>query len=145
MTTTSTAGAGRRARDSDDDVDTRVFRRPPPLGLDRAMILQIMRGLEPRTAARPGARARPARAIPKEPNVFLTPWSSTDPPPPWAQPLRETGRRSRRRSKLPWFVLAMSLAIGFGILRDPALRRETVSQVQSSTIQLWRLASRTRT
>lgn len=148
MTTTSTAGIRRRARDSDDDVDTGVFHRPPPLGLDRAMVLQIMRELEPRKRARPVARPLSARAITKAPNVFLTPWSSTDPPPPWAQPLPETCRRSRlvrKRSRLPWFVLAMSFAIAFGILGDPVLRRQTASQVQSSTMRLWRFVSRIRT
>lgn len=151
MTTTSGAGVRRFARDPDDDVDTCVFARPQLDGAwDRLMVLQIMRELEPRVRSRPAPRVV-IRGLPSdEPNVFLTPALATDPPPPWAvQPLEETSSKRvrviRRRSILPWVTFAMTFSLGFGVLNDPVVRRETGSQLQSSAIRLYRFVSRIRT
>ena len=135
----TTTGAHRRVRDSDDDIETRVFQRPPPFGLDRAMVLQIMRDLEPRMRGQAGARPLPTRAIAKGPNVFLTSLPS-DPPPPWVHPLEQTGKRPRivrQRSMLPWFAGAMSFALAFGILNDPVVRHDTASQIKSAASHVY--------
>lgn len=140
MTTTTSVAGGRRWRDPDDDVDTRVYVRPEPHAWDRMMVVRIMR-----------RSTRPSK--PAEPNVFLTP-AATDPPPPWTvpSPLEKTvsrvGLRTgvvRRRSILPWVTFAMTFSIAFGVLSDPVLRQETSSQLQSSAIRLYRLVSRIRT
>jgi hypothetical protein len=156
MMTTTSGALRRRPRDSDDDIETRVFQRPPPFGLDRAMVVQIMRDLDPRNRARAGARPlmTSKAAIREEPNVFLTPLPG-DLRAPWAQSLEETGKRVRivrRRSLLPWFAGAMSFALAFGVLYDPVARAQTRSQLQSaatttqsSAIRLYRLVSRIRT
>ncbi len=135
----STSGARRRVRDSDDDIETRVFHRPPPFGLDRAMVLQIMRDLEPRLHLRTGARPIVTRAVPVEPNVFLTALP-TDPPPPWIHPLERTSKRPRvvrRRSMLPWALGLMSFGLAFGILNDPVVRRDTGAQLKSAALRVY--------
>ena len=82
MTMTSTAR--NPMRDSSEDVVTRVYPRPPPFSLDRAMVQRIMGELRPTLdtlAAPPGAAARPivTRRLPSQPNVFLTPWTAAQP------------------------------------------------------------------
>ena len=157
---TMTSGARSRLRDSSDDVETRVFQRPPPFGLDRAMVQRIMTELQPTTRP-PVAAARPlvTRRRPSTPNVFLTPWSAEhDPPPPWADALAVSGERPRvrvvrRRSLMPWVAFAMTFSITFGVVKDPTLRLQTASQIKaaattvsvearSSAIRLWSLVSR---
>lgn len=151
---TSTSGARWRARDSEADVETSVFRRPPPFGLDRTMVLQIMRDLQPRPPARAALRElsiasiAPIERAPRAPNVFLTPAQATDPPPLWAQvwappaPATTVRRRPVRvvhqRSILPWLLAVMSFSIAFGILQDPALRRQTKSQLQTAATDAYR-------
>jgi hypothetical protein len=144
-----TSGAAGRRRDSDADVETRVFNRPPPFGLDRQMVLQIMRELEPQGSKEAAARPLPlprlvVKAAATEPNVFLTPWATPDhPPAPWARPREETGPRVRvvrSRSKLPWFVGMLSFALAFGILNDPVVRKQTASQIKSAASHTYQLA-----
>jgi hypothetical protein len=141
------ASGARSRNDSDADVETRVFARPPPFGLDRQMILRIMKELEPSLGTAPAA-ARPlvvpprtARVVHAEPNVFLTPWATADhPPAPWANPVEESGNRLRvvrQRSKLPWFVGVMSFALAFGILFDPVVRRQTSSQIKTAAASVY--------
>ena len=68
------ASVGRRnPRDSEADVETQIFVRPP-LAWDRVMVLHIMKQLEKRPA-RIVLPKRKASLVPPrdEPNVFLTP------------------------------------------------------------------------
>ena len=161
---TMTSGARSRMRDSSDDVETRVFPRPPPFSLDRAMVQRIMSELQPTVRGPTVAAARPivTRRQPSSPNVFLTPWSAAHaPPPPWADALAASGERPRvrvirRRSLMPWAMFAMTFAITFGVVKDPVLRRQTATEIkaaatsasvgaQSSAIRLWSFVSRIRT
>jgi len=77
----------------------------------------------------PGASVPLTLPLPKPaPNVFETPWAPGDGPAPWgASRLRE-----RRRSKLPWFVVVMALAIGAGLLVDKPARAGVASQLRAS-------------
>ena len=160
---TMTSGARSRLRDSSDDVETRVFPRPPPFTLDRAMVQRIMSELPPSARAPAALAARPiaTRRQPSRPNVFLTPWSGEKAPAlPWADPLAASGERPRvrvirRRSLMPWAAFAMTFAITFGVVKDPALRVQTANQIKgaaaamsvgarSSALRLWTLASHVR-
>ena len=100
MTMMSAATSRRRARDSEADVETEIYVRPPSMPWERVMVLQIMNELEtrlPRVVAPPRksssrvvVRKRSAARItpvppPDEPNVFLVPWTPADPPLPWAE------------------------------------------------------------
>jgi hypothetical protein len=160
---TTTTGARSRLRDSSDDVETRVYTRPPPFSLDRAMVQRIMTDLAPSlrapaSAARPLVTRRPAEA----PNVFLTPWAADGAPPsPWAAARAASGvqrrvRVVRRRSILPWVAFAMMFGITFGVVKDPVLRHQTAAQIQAaaattqvaahgSAMRLWAFVSRIRT
>ena len=96
-----------RNRDSQAEVETRVYVRPTP---------QAWR------------------------NVFLQPWTPSDPPLPWATasrvvtltaPMRAVALseraphvKRRRRSIMPWVVFLAAFGIAFGIGRDRALRAE---------------------
>jgi hypothetical protein len=57
---------------------------------------------------------------------------------------------------MPWAMFAMTFAITVGVVKDPALRRQTATQIkaaasgasagaQSSAIRLWSFVSRIRT
>lgn len=95
MVMTSAVLGRRPTRDPDDDVETRVYEKPP-MPWDRLMVLQIMRELEPRGAHErpaPSPRAgRPSTGLAQR-NVFLTPPLPSDPPPPWATSRRALLRR----------------------------------------------------
>ena len=111
-----------RNRDSQAEVETRVYVRPTP---------QAWR------------------------NVFLQPWTHSDPPLPWATasaivtltapilPVALTVRapraRAQRRSIMPWVVFLAAFGIAFGIGKDRALRAELGSGlrvVETSAIRL---------
>ena len=92
-----------RNRDSQAEVETRVYVRPTP---------QAWR------------------------NVFLQPWTPSDPPLPWTpaawpvpRPRAITTRRRRRRSMMPWVVFLAAFGIALGIGRDRALRAELTSEL----------------
>ncbi len=170
MTMTSTAR--NPMRDSSEDVVTRVYPRPPPFSLDRAMVQRIMGELRPTLdtlAAPPGAAARPivTRRLPSQPNVFLTPWpDDLAHQLPWGVGVGVGVARAavsgvhprvvRRRSLMPWAAFLMTFSITFGVVKDPVLRHQTASQIkaagttvatgaQSSTMRLWSFVSRIRT
>ena len=109
-------------RDSQADVETRVYVRPTP---------QAWR------------------------NVFLQPWTPSDPPLPWATsstavtltapmlPVASTTRAPRTRpprsSIMPWVVVVAAFGIAIGIGRDRALRAELGSGLrvlETSAIRL---------
>jgi hypothetical protein len=157
MTMTSTAR--NPLRDSSEDVVTRVYQRPPPFTLDRAMVQRIMSELRPALSAPPPAAARPivtCRA-PSKPNVFLTPWpDDLAHQLPWGAARAAVSGVQRRRSLMPWVAFAMTFSITFGVVKDPALRHQTATQIktaastaasgaQSSAIRLWSFVSRIRT
>jgi hypothetical protein len=143
------AFVGRRnPRDSEADVETQIFVRPP-LAWDRVMVLQIMKELE----KRPPPMVLPKRKAslvkpPDEPNVFLTPRSSADPPLPWMhvdavvadETLLTEGRRRRKsgarrvqKTHTAWVVFVMAFGIAFGIGQDRQLRRELGSKLRVTT------------
>lgn len=142
----------RRARDSEADVDTRIFvRSTPPQAWDRAMVLQIMSGLGVPAHARASTSSSAVRRVsraarlrpvppPDEPNVFLQPWTPADPIPPWATPaassLEETLVRPgrRHRSKLPWFLFLAAFGLAFGIGQDRKLRAELASELHAAKV-----------
>ncbi|MEA2747734.1 MAG: hypothetical protein QOI41_1877 [Myxococcales bacterium] len=143
------ASVGRRnPRDSEADVETQIFVRPP-MAWDRLMVLQIMRDLEKRPPRVVVAKRNIGRVPPPdEPNVFLTPRTSADPALPWSdlEPARadETlvlegrPRRSRRsrassKSRTPWLVFLMAFGIAFGIGQDRQLRRELGTKLRVAT------------
>ena len=150
MSTTSTVRARNPLRDSSEDVITRVYPRPPPFTLDRAMVQRIMGEL----ATRPIV----IRRAPSQPNVFLTPWpDDLAHQLPWG-----VGRAAisgahprvvRRRSLMPWAAFLMTFSITFGVVKDPALRHQTALQIKaaattastiarSSAIRMWSFVSR---
>ncbi len=114
-----------RNRDSQADVETRVYVRPTP---------QAWR------------------------NVFLQPWTQSDPPLPWATasaivtltapilPVALTVHapraRPRRRSIMPWVVFLAAFGIAFGIGKDRALRAELGSGLRVLEIAAIRLVVR---
>ena len=114
-----------RNRDSQADVETRVYVRPTP---------QAWR------------------------NVFLQPWTPSDPPLPWATastvvtltapmlPVASTPRPARtkpkRRSIMPWVVVVAAFGIAFGIGSDRALRAELGSGLRVLEISAIRLVVR---
>jgi len=162
MSTTSTAR--NPLRDSSEDVITRVYARPPPFTLDRAMVQRIMGELRPTlgAVALPPAAARPivTRRAPSQPNVFLTPWpDDLAHQLPWGVARAAVSgvhpRVVRRRSLMPWAAFLMTFSITFGVVKDPALRHQTASQIKaaattastgarSSAIRLWSFVSRIR-
>ena len=144
-----TSAARNPLRDSSEDVVTRIYQRPPPFTLDRAMVQRILSDLGPGAAARPIV----TRRTPPPPNVFLTPWpGDLARQPPWGavgEVVKEPPRVARRRSLMPWAAFLMTFAITFGVAKDPALRHETASQIkaaasatQSSATRLWSFLSR---
>ena len=113
-----------RRRDSQADVETRVYVRPTPQGWR---------------------------------NVFLQPWTPSDPPLPWetassvvtltapvpalalALTARVSRAKPRRRSIMPWVVFLAAFGIAFGIGKDRALRAEVGSGLrvlETSAIRL---------
>lgn len=143
------ASVGRRnPRDSEADVETQIFVRPP-LAWDRVMVLQIMKELE----KRPPRIVLPKRKVslvppPDEPNVFLTPRSLADPPLPWAhvdavavdetlviegRPRRTSKARRAQKTHTAWVVFVMAFGIAFGIGQDRQLRRELGSKLRVTT------------
>jgi hypothetical protein len=86
----------------------------------------------------------PSKPLVLRPNVFLTPLTTSDPPPPWAAPIdavsstpRFTGRvttvrtRARPRSVLPLVAFGMAFGIGLGLWTDHAGRAELVQSFQA--------------
>jgi len=114
-----------RRRDSQDDLETRVYVRPTPQAWRNVF-------LEPWT--------------PQDPPL---PWSSPSPfralaPVPPARAAAETlaaveetvsckRPRPRRRSIMPWVVFLAAFGIAFGIGKDRALRAELVSELRVAT------------
>ena len=159
MTMTSTAR--NPMRDSSEDSITRIYQRPPPFSLDRAMVQRIMGELRPKLGVPAAAAARPivTRRAPAAPNVFLTPG-----PPDVARALAwgpggsaaEPRVIRRRRSLMPWAAFLITFSITFGVAKDPVLRHHTASQIktaamsvsvgaQSSAMRLWSFVTRSRT
>lgn len=59
------------------------------------------------------------------PNPFETPRIPTDPPPLWlTMPAAPRAVPKRRRSRMPFVVLALAAAIGVGLWVDPSARSE---------------------
>jgi hypothetical protein len=143
------ASVGRRnPRDSEADVETKIFVRPP-LAWDRVMVLQIMKELDKRPP-RIVLPKRKALLVPPrdEPNVFLTPRSSADPQLPWARaeapvaddtlmiegrPRRASKARRAQKTHTAWVVFVMAFGIAFGIGQDRQLRRELGSKLRVTT------------
>jgi hypothetical protein len=133
------------------------------------MVLQILTGLgaghaharAPSANATIGRRPRAARPpvpAPGEPNVFLQPWTPSDPPLPWATAharararapeddtatalasatLDETLMRGgrRRRSMMPWVLFLSAFGLAYGIGHDRVLRAELASELRGGTVQ----------
>jgi hypothetical protein len=139
------APARRRTRDSEAEIETEIYVRPPhaPQAWDRVMVLQIMQDLGAKTRAASARRAKPRVPAPGEPNVFLT-WAASDPPPPWATTATtdvsavlasdETLVRggARRRTNMPWLLFFMAFGIAFGVGQDRPLRAELASKMRAS-------------
>ncbi len=153
-----TSAARNPLRDSSEDVVTRIYQRPPPFTLDRAMVQRILSDLGPGAAARPIV----TRRTPPPPNVFLTPspddlarqlpWGAVGNVEKVAEVAQAAPRVERRRSLMPWAAFLMTFAITFGVAKDPALRHQTASQIkaaasatQSSAMRLWSFVSRVAT
>jgi hypothetical protein len=71
------------------------------------------------------------------PNVFLAPPTAADAPPIWetafaAAPHTARRARGRRRTALPWLVLATAMALGFGLWRDPNARADVASTLAAA-------------
>lgn len=145
MTMMSASVGRRNPRDSEADVETQIFVRPP-MAWDRVMVLQIMKELEKRPPRVVPAKRRVSPVPPPdEPNVFLTPRTPADPLPPWGAVdvlraddtlvRRDRMRRSRRASKTHtiWVVFVMAFGIAFGIGQDRQLRRELGSKLRATT------------
>lgn len=143
------ASVGRRnPRDSEADVETQIFVRPL-LAWDRVMVLQIMKELEKRPARIVLPKRKASLFPPRdEPNVFLTPRSVADPPPPWAhadapavdetlviegRPRRTSNARRAQKTHTAWVVFVMAFGIAFGIGQDRQLRRELGSKLRVTT------------
>ena len=157
---TMTPTARNLARDSSEDAVTRIYQRPPPFSLDRAMVQRIMGELRPKLGV-PAAAARPivTRHAPAPPNVFLTPGPKDVAralPWGWGRAAARPRVIRRRRSLMPWAAFLMTFSITFGVAKDPVLRHHTASQIksaaisvsvgaQSSAIRLWSFVTRTRT
>lgn len=153
-----TSAARNPLRDSSEDLVTRVYKRPPPISLDRAMVQRILSDLGPGAAARPIVTRR---TPPPLPNVFLTPcpedlarlpWGVIGEAAPGATKQEASPRVVRRRSLMPWAAFFTTFAITFGVAKDPVLRQQTGSQIkaaaiatQSSAMRLWSFVSRIRT
>lgn len=150
-----TSAARNPLRDSSEDLVTRVYKRPPPISLDRAMVQRILSDLGPGAAARPIVTRR---TPPPLPNVFLTPCPEDLARLPWGvigeatKPQQAPPRVVRRRSLMPWAAFLMTFSITFGVAKDPVLRHQTASQLraaaiatQSSAMRLWSFVSRIRT
>ena len=157
---TTAAAARNPLRDSSEELVTRVYKRPPPFSLDRAMVQRILSDLGPGAAARPIVVVR--RPPPPLPNVFLTPCPEDLARLPWGvigvedveldEDVKPAPRVVRRRSLMPWAAFLMTFSITFGVAKDPVLRHQTASQIkaaasatQSSAMRLWSFVSRIRT
>jgi hypothetical protein len=106
--------------------------RPLSASWEIALREQIMRDLpmdETYTETAPILFHRPAAP----PNVFETPRMPWDAPPLWETLARP---RRRRRSILPWLVIAMAVGIGFGLVRDRATREQVVAGARVSAARV---------
>jgi hypothetical protein len=129
-----------------DDEETLVRsvpgRQPPRLPLtSQALFSKMMRDLRV-----PVARFDPSAplVIVQRPatNVFLAPPTAADAPPIWetafaaaprtARRPRPARARGRRRTALPWLVLAAAMALGFGLWRDPNARADVASTLAAA-------------
>lgn len=109
----------------------------------RRVDAELRRALDAVTVDREWTPSKPL-VLPPAPNVFLTPPTSADPPPPWSvaavravpvpkKPHKVVKARERRRSSLPLIAFGVAFGIGVGLWIDRDGRADLVRACHART------------